>query len=99
MGVYPSECVERFIELAVRCCKDKPDARPAMLEVVRELENIMQMVPESMTMSDTTSVRSHGSSTSSSTSFMSSIPKYARMSSDVSGSDLTSTILPNANPR
>lgn len=99
MGVYPSECVERLIELALRCCEDKPEMRPGMLEVVRELEDVMQMVPESMTMSDTTSVLSHGSSTSSSTSLMSIIPKYARTSSDVSGSYLTSTILPNANPR
>ncbi|KAK2981863.1 hypothetical protein RJ640_010380, partial [Escallonia rubra] len=46
MGSYPSDCVEKFIALALRCCLDKPEERPTMLDVVRELENIIKMVPD-----------------------------------------------------
>ncbi|CAB4284984.1 unnamed protein product [Prunus armeniaca] len=45
MGSYPSECIERFLALALRCCYEKQDKRPAMLEVVRELENIIKIMP------------------------------------------------------
>lgn len=45
MGAYPSECVDRFINLALKCCQDKPDGRPSMLDVVREVENILAMLP------------------------------------------------------
>ncbi|CAN1860809.1 Probable LRR receptor-like serine/threonine-protein kinase At1g06840 [Linum perenne] len=45
MGSYPSECVEKLVGLALRCCQEKPDARPAVSEVVRELEVIVRMMP------------------------------------------------------
>ncbi|KMT06488.1 hypothetical protein BVRB_7g156650 isoform A [Beta vulgaris subsp. vulgaris] len=96
MGTYPSECVEKFIALAVRCCQDKPDMRPCMLEVVRELENVLQLIPESMTMSDTTSLQSRSSST---TTSLTNVSKFARMPSDISGSDLTTTVMPTITPR
>ncbi|XP_021865966.2 probable LRR receptor-like serine/threonine-protein kinase At1g06840 isoform X1 [Spinacia oleracea] len=95
MGTYPSECVERFIALGLRCCQDKPEMRPCMLDVVRELENVLQLVPDSMTMSDTTSLQSCSSSSTTNPS----LNKFARMTSDVSGSDLTSTVLPTLAPR
>ncbi|CAI9105763.1 OLC1v1004771C1 [Oldenlandia corymbosa var. corymbosa] len=44
MGSYPCECVERFIGLGLKCCADKPDTRPSILDVVRELENIHRMM-------------------------------------------------------
>ncbi|KAK9920196.1 hypothetical protein M0R45_028755 [Rubus argutus] len=44
MGSYPSECVERFVALALRCCHDKQDDRPSMLDVVRELETIIKIM-------------------------------------------------------
>lgn len=46
MGSYPSECVERFVGLALKCCEDKPEDRPSILDVVRELENILHILPE-----------------------------------------------------
>lgn len=49
MGPYPSECVEKFIALALKCCEDKPEDRPSMLDVVRELEtiqSILNMMPD-----------------------------------------------------
>ncbi|KAL0460379.1 UNVERIFIED_CONTAM: putative LRR receptor-like serine/threonine-protein kinase [Sesamum latifolium] len=40
MGSYPSECVEKFVNLALKCCQEETDARPSMAEVVRELESM-----------------------------------------------------------
>ena len=47
MGSYPSESVEKFVKLALKCCQEGTDARPSIAEVVRELENIWLMMPES----------------------------------------------------
>lgn len=41
MGQYCEEGVKRFMELAIRCCQDDPEERPRMLEIVRELENLL----------------------------------------------------------
>ncbi|KAL7201295.1 hypothetical protein ACSBR1_033073 [Camellia fascicularis] len=30
MGSYPSDCVERFVNLALKCCQDETDNRPSM---------------------------------------------------------------------
>ncbi|XP_027174931.1 probable LRR receptor-like serine/threonine-protein kinase At1g06840 isoform X5 [Coffea eugenioides] len=46
MGSYPSECVERFIALGLKCCQYKPEDRPSIVDVVRELENILRIMPE-----------------------------------------------------
>ncbi|EYU46037.1 hypothetical protein MIMGU_mgv1a026096mg, partial [Erythranthe guttata] len=46
MGSYPSECVEKFLILALSCCKNETEERPSMAKVVRELENIWLMMPE-----------------------------------------------------
>ncbi|KAH6814183.1 Leucine-rich repeat protein kinase family protein [Perilla frutescens var. frutescens] len=46
MGSYPSDCVEKFTKLAVKCCRDETDERPSMADVVRELENILTMMPD-----------------------------------------------------
>ncbi|KAH6766091.1 Leucine-rich repeat protein kinase family protein [Perilla frutescens var. hirtella] len=45
MGSYPSDCVEKFTKLAVKCCRDETEERPSMADVVRELENILTMMP------------------------------------------------------
>lgn len=92
MGSYPSECVEKFINLALSCCQDETNARPTMMEVVRELENISSLMPD---FESSTSIPS-GSITSSS---YSSKMKNPYISSDVSGSDLTSGVNPDISPR
>lgn len=46
MGSYPSVCTEKFVLLALSCCQDKPEDRPSMLEVVRELEEILRLMPD-----------------------------------------------------
>ncbi|KAL5757176.1 hypothetical protein ACOSQ2_021922 [Xanthoceras sorbifolium] len=100
MGSYPSECVEKFVTLALKCCKDETDSRPSMAEVVRELENIWLMMPESdtkttgsLTRDPATKVVDSSSASSSSTT------KNPFVSSDVSGSNLVSGVIPTITPR
>lgn len=97
MGAYPSECVEKFVNLALKCCRDDTDARPSMAEVVRELENIWHMMPESDTRTTETSITNSGKVVSSPSS--SSTVKNPFVSSDVSGSDLVSGVIPTIIPR
>lgn len=99
MGSYPSECVEKFVTLALKCSQDETDGRPSMADVVRELENIRVMMPESdMGVSvsvDTAAEKMTPPSSSSSSSLV----KNLYVSSDVSGSDLVSGVVPSITPR
>nr|GLL33557.1 probable LRR receptor-like serine/threonine-protein kinase At1g06840 [Ipomoea trifida] len=100
MGSYPVECVEKFATLALKCCQDETDARPSMIEVVRELEEIWYMMPDSdkkITDSKLSMIDPHKTDTSPS----SLLPmKHPYASTDISGSDLISGgILPNIAPR
>ncbi|CAI9776538.1 unnamed protein product [Fraxinus pennsylvanica] len=97
MGSYPSECVEKFIDLALKCCQDETDSRPSMAEVVRELENIWLMTPESDTKISESKVTDPGKDItppSSSTSL-----KHPYVSQDISSSDLVSGVIPTVTPR
>ncbi|XP_074311941.1 putative LRR receptor-like serine/threonine-protein kinase At1g06840 isoform X2 [Silene latifolia] len=67
MKGYSCDNVERFIALTMRCCEEKPEMRPSMLDVVRELENILKIDPESTIMSDSISLQSTCTSTTQST--------------------------------
>ncbi|RXH82032.1 hypothetical protein DVH24_036373 [Malus domestica] len=97
MRSYPSKCVERFLDLALRCCNEKPDKRPHMLEVVREIENILKIMPATDTIfSPSTSSYSDQSPTSS--SFMTG-DRSNMSSSLLAGSDLTSGVVPTIVPR
>ncbi|KAL5738929.1 hypothetical protein ACOSQ2_028109 [Xanthoceras sorbifolium] len=97
MGSYPSECIEKFVALALRCCHDKPEHRPSMLDVVRELENMLKMMPESDTaLSESTTSTFSGQSASSSSMMVS---RDLNMSTNVSGSDLVSDVVPIIKPR
>ncbi|RVW30374.1 putative LRR receptor-like serine/threonine-protein kinase [Vitis vinifera] len=96
MGSYPSECVERFLALALRCCHDKPEDRPSMLDVVRELENILRMMPE---------IETQSSESASHSGKLLSLPSSSYVSRDLysisnaSGSDLVSGVIPTIAPR
>ncbi|XP_044473991.1 probable LRR receptor-like serine/threonine-protein kinase At1g06840 isoform X2 [Mangifera indica] len=99
MGPCPSECLERFVALALNCCHDKTERRPSMLDVARELENILKMMPETdATFSESTSIHSTSKSTSesASSSFMT---RDQYFSSDISGSNLVSGVIPTISPR
>uniref|UniRef100_A0A1J3JD60 non-specific serine/threonine protein kinase n=1 Tax=Noccaea caerulescens TaxID=107243 RepID=A0A1J3JD60_NOCCA len=96
MSSVPPECIEKFATLALRCCREETDARPSMAEVVRELEIIWELMPDSHTAktayhSETTS------QPSSSSSIMKNPNPYTSM--DVSGSDLVSGVVPSLAPR
>ncbi|GJX87328.1 probable LRR receptor-like serine/threonine-protein kinase isoform X2 [Tanacetum coccineum] len=81
MGSYPSESIAKFVSLILRCCNDKPDKRPSILDVVRELEHILEKMSERGTDFSEPESRSFVESSSTS-SFYS--------SSNVPGSDLSS---------
>ncbi|XP_040944487.1 probable LRR receptor-like serine/threonine-protein kinase At1g06840 isoform X2 [Gossypium hirsutum] len=96
MGCYPSECIERFAGLALSCCDNKPEKRPSMLDVVKQLEFILTMMPETESVSsDLVSWYPNSgkllSSASSSASYVSTL--------NVSGSDLISGVIPSIKPR
>ncbi|KAK6943297.1 Leucine-rich repeat-containing N-terminal, plant-type [Dillenia turbinata] len=98
MGSYPSDCVERFVALALSCCQDKPEERPSMLNVVRELENILRLLPEpEVTFSETTF--SPGKSASPFSPAYVSRDLNVSASPSVSGSDLISGVIPTITPR
>ncbi|KAK9065998.1 hypothetical protein SSX86_015400 [Deinandra increscens subsp. villosa] len=98
MGSYPSECVEKFVTLALNCCKEDTDERPSMAEVVRELENIRHMMPESDSQVHDYMVTDSGKDVSSYQS-SSSTTKNPYVSADISGSDLVSGVVPSIAPR
>ncbi|KAI8015057.1 putative LRR receptor-like serine/threonine-protein kinase [Camellia lanceoleosa] len=97
MGSYPSECVEKFVSLALKCSQEETSARPSMAEVVRELESIRLMMHESdskVTESFITDPAKFVSPPSSSSSM-----NHPYVSADVSGSDLVSGVMPSITPR
>ncbi|KAJ6407640.1 hypothetical protein OIU84_011013 [Salix udensis] len=96
MGAYPSECAERFVGLALNCCHDKQDKRPSMQDVVRELETILKMMPETDAIS-TESTSTYSGKSAPSSSFYSSRDLYG--SSRLLGSDLSSGAVPTITPR
>lgn len=98
MGTYPFEYVEKFLTLALKCCKDLPDERPKMSEVARELENIWSMIPE-YDAKGVGYVTSDHSGTLFSSEPSSSTIKSPFVSNDVSGSDLVSGHVPTIRPR
>ncbi|KAF1883870.1 hypothetical protein Lal_00038363 [Lupinus albus] len=105
MGFYQSDCLDKFLNLALSCCQDNPDLRPSMLDIVRELEDIIAMFPETND-TNTFSHNSFGKLPPSSSSLASSSSNVTRddeqqqqMSSYVSGSDLVSGVVPTIVPR
>ncbi|KAJ9167348.1 hypothetical protein P3X46_022010 [Hevea brasiliensis] len=97
MGSYPSNCMEKFLNLAMKCCHDETDSRPSMADVVRELETIWAMIADSDMKTTVTVITDPGKSESSPSS--SSMVKHPYVSSDVSGSDLVSGFAPSIPPR
>ncbi|XP_006842574.2 probable LRR receptor-like serine/threonine-protein kinase At1g06840 isoform X1 [Amborella trichopoda] len=88
MGSYPSECLDQFMKLALRCCLEDTMARPSMAEVVQELENIWKMTPDcDSTPPDSVSISTGNPSSPASESY------------NGYGSDHISGVVPNINPR
>ncbi|KAJ0087854.1 hypothetical protein Patl1_31588 [Pistacia atlantica] len=96
MGPYSSECLKRFMPLALKCCEDDTERRSLMLEVVRELKNLSSMLLESETILIDSDISTSGIPTSS---------LYSERNSYVSGdfpearSGLVSGVVPTIRPR
>ncbi|XP_061375466.1 probable LRR receptor-like serine/threonine-protein kinase At1g06840 isoform X2 [Gastrolobium bilobum] len=103
MGFYPSDCLDKFVTLALSCCLDNPQERPSMLDVVRELEHIIAMLPETHeTCFSDVSLCNSGKMAPSSSSSGSNVTRedqHLMSSSYVSGSDLVSGVVPTIVPR
>lgn len=104
MGSYPSDCVEKFLCLALSCCHESQEQRPCMLDVVRELEMILAMLPESETaFSDSTATSDYSgklaSSSSASASYVAREDQPNVSSTVLSGSNLVSDVIPTIVPR
>ena len=98
MGSYPSDCVEKFLSLALKCCQDETDSRPSMAEVVRQLENIWLMMPESDTKTSEPLITPKDGKEVTPQSSSSEV-KHPYLSLDVSGSNLDSGVVPTIAPR
>ncbi|GLT35508.1 hypothetical protein SLA2020_099540 [Shorea laevis] len=99
MGSYPSECVEKFVNLAMECCQDETDSRPLMAEVVQTLETIGLMTPGYSDPLVAESTEGDPGKTSTTPPSSSSMVKNLYTSSYVSGSDLISGATPTITPR
>ncbi|KAJ0028290.1 hypothetical protein Pint_35120 [Pistacia integerrima] len=99
MGPYSSECLKRFMALALKCCEDETERRPSMLEVVRELENLSSMLPESETILTDSDISASGSSGIPTSSLYSERNSYVSGDFPEAGSDLVSGVVPTIRPR
>ncbi|CAN6467574.1 unnamed protein product [Victoria cruziana] len=100
MGSYPSEYIEQFAKLAIKCCDDETDLRPSISEVVRELEIICQKIPPSeYTSSELTETTSENTMSSVITNINQAGSRDDYLSSSVSGGDLHSSFVPYPYPR
>ena len=97
MGSYPPKCVVKFLNLALKCCENKTDARPSMAEVDRELESIWHMMPDSDIRSASPMVTNSEKVATPPSS--SSIVKDSYVSSEISAIELVSGVIPSITPR
>ncbi|KAI5568115.1 hypothetical protein POPTR_013G159500v4 [Populus trichocarpa] len=97
MRSYPSDCVDKFSTLAMKCCNYETDERPSMIDVVRELENMWHMMPESDTKTTDTMSIDIGMEMTSPSSY--SLLKNPCVSSEVSSSNLVGRVAPTITPR
>ncbi|CAI9782339.1 unnamed protein product [Fraxinus pennsylvanica] len=102
MGPYPSDCIKKFMQLAIRCSQDETKDRPSMLEVVRELENISSALPEcdntalELNLNTVTSESSPSASAPSSSVYS---KTHTYVSNNLRGSNLVSGFFTTIKPR
>lgn len=90
MGQSAPDKVMKLAELALRCCEDRPEMRPSMSKVVKDLESICQSVKETDMFSETTTLLYTKTSSSSSSS---------PVPSSLTGSNLDSGFFESVKPR
>ncbi|ESQ45124.1 hypothetical protein EUTSA_v10010104mg [Eutrema salsugineum] len=91
MGQSSPDKVTKLAELALWCCEDRPETRPLMSKVVKELESICQSVRETDMFSETTTLLYAKTSSSSSP-----VPSPLSL---LPGSDLDSGFFQAVKPR
>ncbi|GLU11948.1 hypothetical protein SLE2022_286660 [Rubroshorea leprosula] len=99
MGSYLSKCVEKFVNLAMKCCQYETDSRPSMVEVVQTLESIELMMPAYSDPLVVESMEGDLEKTSTTSPSSSSLGKNPYTSSNVSCSDLVSGVISTIMPR
>ncbi|RDX99079.1 putative LRR receptor-like serine/threonine-protein kinase [Mucuna pruriens] len=99
MGSFPFDCLDKFLTLALRCCQDNPEERPSMLDVVRELEDLVAMLPESETSFPDVTLDNSGEFAPSSSSGSNAAREDQHKYAYVSGSNLVSGVAPTIVPR
>lgn len=90
MGQSSPDKVMKLAGLALWCCEDRPEMRPSMSKVVKELESICQSVKETDMFSETTTLLYTKTSSSSSSS---------PVPSSLTGSNLDSAFFESVKPR
>ncbi|GKV44003.1 hypothetical protein SLEP1_g51232 [Rubroshorea leprosula] len=99
MGSYPSKCMEKFVNLAMKCCQYETDSRPSMAEVVRTLETIELMMPAYSDPLVAESMEGDLEKTSTTSPSSSSLAKNPYTSSNLSCSYLVSGVISTITPR
>nr|KYP39085.1 putative LRR receptor-like serine/threonine-protein kinase At1g06840 family [Cajanus cajan] len=99
MGLYQSDCLDKFLTLALSCCQDNPEERPSMLDVVRELEDIVAMLLESDTSYPDVTFDNSGQMVPSSSLGSNVAREDQHKYAYVSGSNLVSDVIPTIVPR
>ncbi|KAG5092477.1 hypothetical protein AAZX31_18G197800 [Glycine max] len=99
MGLCPSDCLDKFLSLALSCCQENPEERPSMLDVVRELENIVAMLSESEASLPDVTLDNSGEMAPSSSLGSNSAREDQHTYAYVSGSNLVSGVIPTIVPR
>lgn len=94
MGEISPDKVKKLAELALWCCEDRPETRPSMSKVVKELETICQSVRETTDMVTETTTLLYTKTSSSSSPAPS--PLYLLPGA---GSDLDSGFFQPVKPR
>lgn len=97
MRIYPLDCAQLLLHLAMACCMDETCSRPSMANVVQGLEAIWQLVPHSDSkMSSKASQNLNASATRPRRGLLLSIPY---VSSKIDGNGLKSGYIPFITPR
>ncbi|XVE80707.1 hypothetical protein DITRI_Ditri15bG0002300 [Diplodiscus trichospermus] len=99
MGSYSPEGIKKFMALALKCCQDDPKERPTMLEIVRELENLCSLIPESDLYPTESDPSISGRSGVGSSPVYPGRNSHPQMTTEIFGSDLVSGVIPSIRPR
>ncbi|CAJ1812934.1 unnamed protein product [Sphenostylis stenocarpa] len=99
MGLYPSDCLDKFLTLALKCCQENPEERPSALDVVRELEDIAAMLSETEAGFPDITLDNSGEMAPSSSLGSNAAREDQHKFTYVAGSNLVSGVVPTIVPR